>query len=77
MNQMTHTSNAFRFTTLNGYSGATLFSGNGQESASVGGQIGVDEFVFDASNGTVATFQDSPSLLQLLNSRDGACSFVI
>jgi hypothetical protein len=78
---MNTTLNQFRFTSLGGRSsfGNSAFSvGNGQESGNAGGQIGVDEMVWDGNSGTIATFQDSPSLISLLNSsREGfACSFV-
>lgn len=68
--------NHFRITTLNGRNSFNL---SGQTSANAGGQIGVDEMVWDASSGTIATFQDSPSLISLLNGNRGdgiACSFV-
>jgi hypothetical protein len=77
---MNATSNHFRFTNLGGRSSfGSTFSGNGQESGNASGQIGVDEMVWDGNSGTIATFQDSPSLISLLNSsRDGlACSFVV
>jgi hypothetical protein len=45
-------------------------------SGDVGGQIGVDEFVFDASSGVLASFQVPPALANLLNSNAG-CSFII
>lgn len=70
----TTTLNTFRITALNGRSNLSQL---GQSNDNVGGQIGVDEMVWSDS-GTIATFQDSPSLITLLNSgRDGiACSFV-
>ena len=78
MNQLATSPNPFRFTTIQGRSPALSFmAGNTQENGNGGGQIGVDEVVFDSKSGTFATFQDSPSLTSLLNSRDGACSFII
>jgi hypothetical protein len=71
----TTTFNQFRITTLGGRSNFGL----AQNSASEGCQIGVDEMVWDSSSGTIATFQDSPSLISLLNGNRGdsiACSFV-
>ena len=51
-------------------------SSSGTISGDVGGQIGVDEFVFDASSGVLASFQVPPALANLLNSNAG-CSFII
>lgn len=60
--------------------GGAFLAGNSveAEAASVGSQIGVDEMVWDSNSGTIATFQDSPSLISLLHSsHEGfACSFV-
>ena len=80
MNQMTNTTmNPFRFTTMQGRSASSNFmAANVQDNGNGGGQIGVDEVVFDSKSGTFATFQDSPSLTSLLNnSRDVACSFIM
>ncbi len=74
--------NQLRITHLagRGAMGGAYLAGGAQEAeaAPVGSQIGVDEMVWDSHSGTIATFQDSPSLISLLNSsRDGfACSFV-
>jgi hypothetical protein len=51
-------------------------SSSGTISGNVGGQIGVDEFVFDASSGALASFHEPPALASLLNSNSG-CSFII
>ena len=48
-----------------------LFNGN------VGGQIGVDEFVFDTSSGALASLQEPPALVSLLSPSTGSCSFII
>lgn len=73
-----NTTQNLRFTALGGGNslGAYLSNQEGQQSSNVSGQIGVDEFVLNGSNGTLATFQDSPSLLSLLNGNE-SCSFII
>lgn len=74
--------NGLRITHLAGrgtLGGAYLAGGVGEaEPSAAGSRIGVDEMVWDSHSGTIATFQDSPSLISLLNSsREGfACSFV-
>lgn len=70
--------NPFRFTQLSGKASMGSAYLDSQNNREVTGQIGVDEMVWDGSSGTIATFQDSPSLLGLLQgSRDGfACSFL-
>ncbi len=76
MNQMTTNTN-FRFTSLGGGNSLGAYiSGNGEESSNVSGQIGIDEFVLNGNNGTLATFQDPPALLSLLNGNE-PCSFII
>lgn len=76
MNQMTAT-NSFRFTSISGGNSLGAYvNGNSEESSNVTGQIGVDEFVLNGHNGTLATFQDPPALLSLLNGND-SCSFII
>ena len=81
MNQMTtNQMNQFRFTTLQGRTsmgGMLSNAGAEHENGNAGGHIGVDEMVFDSNSGTFASFQEPPALLSLLNSRDGACSFII
>lgn len=37
---------------------------------------GADEFVFDSLNGTLATFQDVPSLSAVMNDNNRSCSFI-
>lgn len=72
-----NTLNQFRITTLGGRTNFAAMAP--PSSGNVSGQIGVDEMVWDGNSGTIATFQDSPQLISLLNSssRDGfACSFV-
>lgn len=71
MNQMNTTMNPFRITTIGGR--PNFFAGNGQDTGSVGGQLGVDEMVYNSNNGTIVTIQDSPSLLSFINNRDGGC----
>lgn len=72
-----NTNQNLRFTALGGgNSFGAYISGNGEQSSNVSGQIGVDEFVLNGNNGTLATFQDSPSLLSLLNGNE-SCSFII
>lgn len=72
-----NTTQNLRFTALGGGNSLGAYiSGNGEQSSNVSGQIGVDEFVLNGNNGTLATFQDSPSLLSLLNGNE-SCSFII
>lgn len=75
LNQTSSTN--FRFTSLGGGSnhGAYL-AAQSQDSSAGPAQIGVDEFVLNDRNGTLATFQDPPALLNLLNA-NGSCSFII
>lgn len=49
---------------------------SGVLNGSVGGQVGVDEFVFDTGTGVMASLQQPPALASLLNSNSG-CSFII
>lgn len=75
--KMNNTLNQFRITNLGGRSPFTAMSA--ASTGNEGGQIGIDEMVWDGNSGTIATFQDSPQLISLLNnsSREGfACSFV-
>lgn len=48
---------------------------SGQSNHSAGCLL-VDEFVFDPSSGTFASFQEPPSLSSLLNKSNEACSFI-
>ena len=76
MNNTTLGLNQFRITNLGGRGDLSAFCT--PETGNVSGQLGVDEMVW-SSGGTIATFQDSPQLISLLNNnnRDGfACSFV-
>lgn len=73
-----NTLNQLRITSLGGRSNFADMAMASATSGNASGQIGVDEMVW-SSSGTIATFQDSPQLISLLNSssRDGfACSFV-
>lgn len=57
--------------------GSSFISQNaGLITGNAGGQIGVDEFVFDTSSGVLASLQEPPALVSLLNSNCG-CSFII
>lgn len=77
MNQMMTATNSYRFTSLSGGNSLGAYiGGNNEESSNVSGQIGIDEFVLNGNNGTLATFQDPPALLSLLNGND-SCSFII
>lgn len=68
---LTHTTNSnFSASALGQAASSGVMSGN------VGGQIGVDEFVFDTSSGVLASLQEPPALASLLNSNEG-CSFII
>jgi hypothetical protein len=46
-------------------------------SGNVGGQLGVDELVFDTSSGVLASLQEPPALTSLLSPDNGSCSFIV
>lgn len=73
--------NNLRLTSLGGRAAMGALASLPQEQVSelVGGQMGVDEMVWNGNSGTIATFQDAPSLARLLNSNHNgsACSFII
>ena len=76
MNQM----NTLKMTSLQGRltMGGFLSQANeNTDNSGGGGQIIVDEMVFDSNSGTFATFQDPPVFVNLLNNNDGACSYIV